>query len=184
MRRLMTLALPSALAVLLFAASERPVVSRAALVAVEKNIDKRLETEVLGGPFLLLGMTRGFYLPGYGVVLTAEVNLAHGANPSPFRSKIPKEEIASVYIKKRDKYPVLKKEMQDLLISSGASLDTVPPDEQVVLGVMLFFHAWENTTGLPQQVVMMADRKTLVEFQTGRRERSTAGSVIRVQESF
>lgn len=184
MKRWSALALTAGLAALLLAAAEPAIVSRAAMVAVEKNVDRQLEAEVLSSPFLLLGMTRGFYLPGYGVVLTAEVNLAHGANASPFRSTVPKEEIAQVYVKKRDKYPVLKKKMQDLLISSAASLDSVPPEEQVVLGVLLFFHAWENTAGLPQQVVMMADRKTLVEFQTGRRERSTAASVIRVQEFF
>ena len=62
-----------------------PRVSRDALHAMEISFDKRIQTPSVDDPFELLGNTRGVYLEGYGAVFTAEVNLLHSANVSPFQ---------------------------------------------------------------------------------------------------
>ncbi|MBI4877325.1 MAG: hypothetical protein HY822_22085 [Acidobacteria bacterium] len=166
---------------LLLTGADRPHVNRAALTAVEKNLDRRLETEVVESS-LLLGMTRGVYLEGYGAVFTAEVNLASGPGISAFRPKLTKDDIDRVRQKKLDRMAVLKKAMRETLVSAAASLDTVPAEERIVVGVSLFHFSWEDTAGLPGQIVMLAQRRTLLDFQTGRRDRSTLESAVEVRE--
>jgi len=50
-----------------------------------------------------------------------------------------------------------------MLAASAASLDNMPPQENLVLGVSLFHHRWEDTAGLPNQIIMQAVRKRLLE---------------------
>lgn len=159
-----------------------PQVTRAAMAAVEKNFDQRLEKEVLESPFLLLGMTRGVYLEGLGAVFTAEVNLASGPSISPFSPNITKDAIDKVRLKKLERLPALKNAMRQMLISTAGSLDTVPVEERLVVGVTLFHFSWEESSGLPAQILMQAPRKTLLEFQTGRRDRAALESAIQVRE--
>jgi hypothetical protein len=161
--------------------ADRPRVSRATVAAMEKSFDRRLEG-VIESPFLLLGMTRGIYLEGYGAVFTAEVNLASGPSVTPFRPKATPEDIARLRQKKLERLPALRGAMREMLVSSAGSLDTVPADEQLVVGVSLFSFSWEDTSGLPAQIVMQAPRKTLLEFQTGRRDRATLPSMVQVRE--
>lgn len=161
--------------------AERPRVTRAALAAVEKSFDRRLEG-VLDSPFLLLGMTRGVYLEGYGAVFTAEVNLASGPTITPFRPQITKEEIAKLRLRKLERLPAVKNAMREMLVASAGSLDTVPAEERLAVGVSLFYFSWEDATGLPSQVLMQAPRKTLLEFQTGRRDRAALAAAVEVRE--
>ena len=72
--------------------------------------------------------------------------------------------------------------MQEALIATAASLDTVPSNEQVAVGVSLFYYKWEDTSGLPGQIVMQAERQKLLDVQVGRTPRAALVSTIRVQE--
>lgn len=157
-------------------------VTRAAMAAVEKNFDKRLEGMAVDNPLMLLGMTRGVYLEGYGAVLTAEVNLAAGPPPSPFRPAIGKEDIGRIRLKKIERLPALKGAMREMLVAAAGSLDTVPVEERLVVGVTLFHFSWEDSSGLPAQVLMQAPRKMLLDFQTGRRKPAELESVVQVKE--
>ena len=171
-----------AMACICLTGAERPRVNRATLAAVEKNFDRRLEKDVVESPFQLLGMTRGVYLEGYGAVFTAEVNLASGPTVSPFRPSLSKEEIDRLRQRKLERIPVLKRAMREMLVASSGSLDTVPAEERLVIGVSLFYFSWENASALPSQIVMQAPRRTLVEFQTGRRDLKTLESAVAERE--
>lgn len=138
---------------------------RMALGVLEKTFDGRLERSGGDDPFLLLGTTRGVYLHGYGAVLTAEVNLVNSANVSPFRPTIPPEYRARLHTRKLERLPLLKQTMRDMLEASAAALDSVPANEQIVIGVSLFYYSWEDTTGLPSQVLMQANRQQLLEHK-------------------
>ena len=157
-------------------------VSRPSIVAVEKSFDKSLRAVIPDDPFGLLSFTQGVYLENYGAVFVAEVNLSEGAGATPFRQVIPKEMLEQVRATKLARLPKLKKAMQEMLLASAAMLDTVPGNEKIALGVSLFNYPGELTAGLPGQILMEAPRSALVELQTGRRDRATIGSVIRVQE--
>ena len=65
--------------------------------------------------------------------------------------------------------------MREMLVAAAVRSTRVPPNEQMVLGVTLFYCSWEDSAGLPAQIVMQAPRKALLDFQTNRRDRADAG---------
>ncbi len=157
-------------------------VSRTSIVAVEKSIDRQLRALNPEDPFFVLSFTQGVYLENYGAVFVAEVNLAQGGGTSPFRQVVPKETLERIRTAKLERLPKLRKEMRETLLNAAGMLDTVPANEKIAIGISLFNHPGELTTGLPSQIVMEAQRGALVELQTGKRDRATMDAVIRVQE--
>ena len=163
------------------AANATPRVTRPMLVAMEKSLDSRVTRLSQDNPFVLLGPTRGIYLEGYGAVFTAEVNLVSSpAALMMFRGQMTKEEIEQHRQKKISRLPQLKEALRQALIDSAASLDTVPGEEQIVVVAMLSKYPWEDTTGLPQQIMMQASKKNLLD-QRG--NPSALDSVIRTIEN-
>ena len=140
--------------------------TRAALASVERSFDGRLERANAPDSFLLLGPTRGVYLPGYGVVFSTEVNLIVSPNLSPFHQSFTKIEIARIHGRKLQQLPLLRQNMREMLVASAAALENLPPDEQVVLAVTLFNYSWEDASGLPSQIVMQAERQKLLSNST------------------
>ena len=164
------------------ASADRARVSRTSVAAMEESLDKRLAGLFPDDPVLLVGVTKGTYITGYGTVFMGELNLVPSAGITPFHQTISKEEIARIHQKEVDRVPKLKQVMQELLLSSAASLDTVPADEQIALSVTLFHFYWENIVGIPSQIVMHAPKKTLVAAHSGRADRATLASAIVVEE--
>ena len=114
----------------------------------------------MGGadPFDLLGNTRGIYLAGYGVVFTTELSLIRTPGYSPMRQSFSKDEIAKVRKRKLDRLPVLRLAMKDMITAVGSALAAMPANEKIVLAVRLEYLPYEDTAGLPAQVVMSATR--------------------------
>jgi hypothetical protein len=163
------------------AANATPRVTRPMLVAMEKSMDSRVTRLSQDNPFVLLGPTRGIYLDGYGAVFTAEVNLVSSpAAMLMFRPQMTKEEIEQHRQKKLSRLPQLKEALRQALIDSAASLDTVPGEEQIVVVAMLSKYPWEDTTGLPQQIMMQASKKILLDQ---RNNPAALDSVIRTIEN-
>ena len=161
--------------------NDSPRVTRPMLVAMEKSLDSRVSRLSQDNPFVLLGPTRGIYLDGYGAVFTAEINLVSApAAMMMFRPQMTKEEIAQHRLKKLERLPQLKQAMRQALIDSASSLDTVPAQEQIVVVAMLSKYPWEDTTGLPQQIMMQGSKKDLMEQ---RNNPAALDSVIRVSEN-
>ena len=163
-------------------ATPQPRVTRAMLEAMEKSFDQRIVKLIVDDPIDLLGTTRGIYLEGYGAVFTAEVSLAITPRISPFRINVTKEEIEKIGEKKRRRLPVLKKAMREMLVASAASLDTLPDEEQIVVGMTLLYYSWENRSGLPSQVVMQAQKKVLLDYQAKSIKPEALEASIRVLE--
>lgn len=158
-------------------------VTRASVAALERSFDHRLKSEVLeGDTFSLLGWTRGLYIEGFGVVYSAEVQLAPIPGISPFHPEQTKQDWARVRQKKLQRLPALRSAMKQMMLDCASSLDGVPAQEQVVLGVSLTTHPNEDSHGVPAQIVMQAVKRDLLDIQTGRRQRSQLDSVIKVQE--
>jgi hypothetical protein len=161
---------------------EKPRVARATLVPMEKSFNRRMEAFNVEDPFYLLGTTRGIYLDGYGAVFTNEINLVLGPNITPFSQIISKEQIARLRQKKLARLPKLREVMRDMLVDAAASLDTVPPEEHVVVGVTLFHFSWEDTAGLPAQIIMKAPRRALLDYKTRRLDSAGLDAAVRIQE--
>lgn len=163
---------------LLVAAVTEPLISRAMLTPVEKKIDQRLET-LFDEPFLLLGLTRGLYLDKFGAVFTAELQLVSTPGVTTFGFTTPsKEMLVSTRNKKLERLPLLRDAMRSQLASAAVALDKLPADEKVVLGVSIFRRAWEDSTGVPAQIVMQASRKDLITARTA----AAIEAAIRTQE--
>ena len=157
--------------------ADKSKVSRGMIQAMESSMDKQLSRLWPEDPVKVIGLTQGAYITGYGAVFMSEVDLAPGANITPFHQTMTKDEITRTHDKKLTRLPKLKEAMQNMLLSSAASLDTVPADEQVALGITLFYWVGENTEGLPSQIVMHAPRRVLVSLKTGLRKPSSANAV-------
>jgi hypothetical protein len=147
------------------AQAEPGSVKRMAMQAVEKSIDGRLDSANPADPFDLLGYTRGVYLPGFGVVLSAEVDLIKVPGLSPFHPKITAEEAVKIQARKLQTLPKLREIMKTSLVAAAAELRSVPLNENIVFGVTLFYWHGEATAGLPGQVIMQATRQQLVTQQ-------------------
>jgi hypothetical protein len=154
------------LALLLAAASAwaaDPAVTRAALAPVERQFDERFSQINLDDPFCLIGTTRALYIDGFGIVITAEINLASGPGISPFHPAITKQDVDRVHLSKMERLPKLRAVMREMLLTAAAALAHMPPAERVVLAVTLPSKSWEDTRGLPSQIAMQGQRKTLAD---------------------
>jgi hypothetical protein len=155
---------------------------RAALKSSETAIDDQVQRMVSRTPFVLLGTTRGAYLAGYGAVFTLEVNLAPVAAVSPFRPGYTPQEIQNLNRQKRERLGVLKPGLRQLLIQQAVLLHQVPPAEKVAMVVSLFNFNWEDTTGLPSQIVMQISRQTALDLQARRAGAEAAERAVETRE--
>jgi hypothetical protein len=162
--------------------AEKPAVTRAALAAVESSFDGRIQRLGQAEPFDLLGNTRGVYLEGFGVVFSAELSLIVTPSISPFRPSISKELMEKIHQKKLDRVPVLKQAMRDMLVSSAASLGAIPSNEQIAVGVTLFYYSWEGRSGLPSQIIMQASKSSLLDAHLGKSTEAALAAAIRLKE--
>jgi len=143
--------------------TEKSRVPRQALSDLERRLDIKLAS--LGGandPVDLLGSARGIYLDGYGVVLTAEASLIVTPGLSPFHTVMTEPEKEKVHQRKLDRLPVLRQAMRDMWRDSATALTAIPDNQQVVIAVRLLYLNWEDTRGLPGEIVMKGDRRAAV----------------------
>jgi hypothetical protein len=142
--------------------ADGPKVNRAMIEAMEHSLDGKLAGLWPIDPIEVLGVSQGTYISGYGAVFLGEVNLAPAAPLTPFHQTISPDEIRRTREKKLQRMAALRTAMRSMLVDSARSLDAVPPDEQVAVGISLFYWTWENHEGLPAQIVMHAPRKALL----------------------
>ena len=141
--------------------TEKPRVPRQTLSDLESRLDTKLAS--LGGvndPVDLLGAARGIYLDGYGLVLTAEASLIVTPGLNPFKTAMTEPEKEKIRQRKLDRLPMLRQAMRDAWRDSAATLTSVPDNQQVVIAVRLLYLPWEDTHGLPGEIVMKGDRRT------------------------
>ena len=180
MKKIFLSAVVLLVAVLSLTAATAPRVSRPLLVSVEKSLDDRIRTLWDDNPYLLLGSTRGVYLENYGAVFTAEIDLV--LNPtSLMNANIKKDDIVKYHAKKLERVPLLKKALRDALVACGSSLDTVPPEEQIIIVAFLPHHQWEDMTGIPTQITVQAPHKKLVDAKSA--GAAAVEALVRISEN-
>ncbi len=143
--------------------TEKPRVPRQTLADVERRLDTKLAS--LGGandPMDVLGASRGIYLDGYGAVFTVEASLIITPGLNPFHTMMTEPEKAKVHQRKLDRLPMLKQAMRDAWRDSATALTAIPDNQQVVIAVRLLYLPWEDTRGLPGEIVMKGDRRAAV----------------------
>lgn len=136
-------------------------VPRKVFATLEGKFDSSLQ-ELGGADVQLLGGTRGLYLAGYGAVFTTELSLAYPPARTPFHYQISALEIKGLHERKLKHLPLVRQAMRDMIMASGKSLDSVPMEEQIVVSVRLLYLPYEDTSGLPSEIFMKADRKSAI----------------------
>jgi hypothetical protein len=144
------------------AAGETPRVNRTQMEIAEKGLDATLQRFCSDNTRTLIGLSRGVYLDGVGVVLTAEVILVN-AQVSIMHPLPTKEDLAQMHKTKVARVPDLKKVLKDALVAAATTLDTVPPDEQIVIAVIIPRYSFEDPSGIPVQVTVQASKRKLLE---------------------
>src|SRR5579864_4833949 len=162
--------------------ADKPKVTHAMIKAMEGGIDLHLLRIWSDYPVEIIGLTQGVYVDGYGVVFMSQVNLAPGAGISPFHPQITADDVKRLHERKTARLPQLRAALREILVNSAGSLEAVPDDQQIALGISLFYWHGENTEGLPAQIVMHGQKRALVDVKTGRADKSTLASTITVQE--
>ena len=137
---------------------------RAELQTVERAITGRFGAL----PMRVIGRVRAGRLEGFGAVFLLELNVVPMANVSPFRKPYSEAERKNLNEKKRLKVEQLEEIGLDLLKDAAGSLGTIPPGENIALVIALFHFTWEDTTGLPSQLVLQAPRKILLDQVAGK----------------
>lgn len=130
---------------------------------VERAITSRFESL----PMRMIGRVRGGHLEDFGVVFLLEVNVVPMANLSPFRQPYSETEIKNLNRKKQLGIEQLEEIGLDLLKNAAGSLDAIAANENVALVIALFHFTWEDTTKLPSQLVLQAQRKILLDYAAG-----------------
>jgi hypothetical protein len=146
--------------------ADNPKVSRGMLEAMEHSLDRKLTGLWPQDPAEVLGVSQGVYIRGYGAVFLGEVNLAPALGQTPFHPAVTADEVRRTREKKLQRMAALRTTMRAMLMDSARSLDSLPVDEQVAVGLSLFYWTWENHEGMPTQIVMHASRKALLQATT------------------
>jgi hypothetical protein len=145
-------------------AADGPKVNRGMIEGMEHSLDHKLSALWPQDPLEVVGLSQGTYIQGYGAVFLSEVNVAPtSAGASPFNPTVTADQVRRTHEKKLQRMAALRTAMRAMLLDSARSLDSVPSDEQVAVGLSLFYWKWENRDGLPAQIVMHAPRKTLLQ---------------------
>ncbi len=116
-------------------------------------------------PSDVLGAAHCTYLEGYGSITTVEIQLIYVSGPNPFRPAYSPQEIAAVRDRKLKKLPVLRDAMRTLIASSATSLDSVPPNQRIALEAKLQHFSWEDSSGIPQRILMSSEKSKLLAAQ-------------------
>jgi hypothetical protein len=143
--------------------ADAPKVNRGMVEAMQQSLDNKLSRLWPQDPAEVLGLTQGTYIQGFGAIFLSEVNLAPAAGISPFHPTVSADEVRRTHEKKLQRMAAIRTAMRGMLVDSARSLDSVPADEQIAVGLSLFYWKWENRDGLPAQIVMHAPRKMLLQ---------------------
>ncbi len=127
---------------------------------LERRFDSMLEGMVQNAnePVDVLGPTRGIYIENVGIVFTAEVSLVKTPELNPFLREIPKSMADRIHQRRVEREPLLETTMDEMLHAMARTFIQIPNDQQVILSVRLLYGSWENTVGMPAQIMLRATR--------------------------
>ena len=138
----------------------KPAGNFPAMQKLEGDFDLSLKMADPANPFQVFGLAQGVYLAGFGAVFTAKVDLAVSnvlpMFPSAQKTSADKAELHNRKLKHLD---LLRAQMRTMITNSAKTLD-LGPNDQIVVAVRLLYQGWEDRGGLPDQIVMRADRRS------------------------
>jgi hypothetical protein len=155
-------------------------VRRAVIRAAEVSLKDRL-VRIFPDTPAVTGEPRGIYIDGFGAVFTAEMQPVYDGT-SLMHAILRPEEKAQVLAKKKARIPEIEKALKGALVETAASLDPVPPDEQVVLEVVIDRFVWEDGSGYPAELMVQAQRRKLLELKRTNATGAALDAAIKLTE--
>jgi len=138
------------------------VISLASLNGLQRGFDDTLGSYDVNDPIDILGRTRGVYLSDYGVIFTTELSPIVTPGINPFHLVITDQEKARTHQRKAQRLPVVITLMNKMMKTAAAQLATLPDSQQVVLVVKLLYLPYEDAQGLPGQIVIKGDKRSVL----------------------
>ena len=135
-------------------------ISQGMLANLEKNFDLRLTAADAKDPMEILGGTRGLYVEGFGTVFTTELSLIVTPGIYGLLPTIPDDLKLKVHQRKVSHIPQLEDVMKDLMKVTALTLTQLPDDQKIMFAVRVRYLIWEDPTGLPVQITMIADKRS------------------------
>src|SRR5579862_1673684 len=140
-------------------AGATPSVAISTIAAVETDLYRRLAASGGTDPCVVKVYNRGLYVSGFGATFTSEVDLINSIGLGPFKTTITPQEKDQTHKRKLAHVPILEQTMREMVKASAAALRDLPETDQIVVAVRLTYRNWEDTSGLPGQIVMRMDRR-------------------------
>jgi len=137
-------------------------ISLEALKVLQTGFDTDLASFNYDDPMDVIGRTRGVYLSDYGVVFTTEMSPVVSPGITPMLPRIPDQVKLRVHQRKVERMPAVQQLMGRMMKRSAEQLALLPDNQQIVLVVRLLYLPYEDTQGLPQQIVMKGDKRSVL----------------------
>jgi hypothetical protein len=135
-----------------------PGLDFAGVAKVESSVERKLKNLSTNDPIDLLGACSGVYLDGYGLVFTVPISLI-AAPPSfgPFTGNYTPQKGEAVRQRKLKNLPIVVAAANEMLAQAAKTLPDLPPTEKIAVAIRFFYLDYEDTTGLPKEIVVSAD---------------------------
>ncbi|MEP6963335.1 MAG: hypothetical protein ABI995_14735 [Acidobacteriota bacterium] len=143
-------------------AADAPRVSRAMLSGTEDVLSEKISRMWPDNPLAMVGPARGVYIPNYGAVISAEVNLVTLQGVSLMSPTPSDADKVAAKKKKLERIPILKNLLRDQMPGIAAMLSSVPATEQIVIAVLLPRYSWEEPSAQPLTVVLQGTKQQLM----------------------
>jgi len=141
---------------------DRPHVTKAMLTAFEKQFVGSVLSATKDSAVTFVDPPRAYYVDNFGIMMASEISLVPGYGPTMFGPLNP-EQIQLHHHKVTERLPVLREQMKLALFEGATRFDALDDNDRLAVAVTVYHFAWENTTGIPSQIVMQGTRKALLE---------------------
>jgi len=125
---------------------------------LEGAFEQKLKTLDSNDSVALLGACSGVYVSGYGLVFTIPLSLIPAPSMGPFGGAMTPQKADNIHKRMQAQLPVVKKALNDMLMQAAKTYPDLPAGEKLAVAVRLFYLDSEDKTGLPNQIVVSADR--------------------------
>lgn len=149
--------------------ADRPHLAKAMLTAYEKQFAVSILSAGKGSAFTFVDPPRAYYVDNFGILMASEISLVPGYGPTMFGT-IGKDQIQIHHHNVTERLPVLREQMKLALFDGATRFDMLDGDDRLAVAVTVYHFAWEDTTGIPSQIVMQGTKKALLEARAKTQE--------------
>ncbi len=144
--------------------AENAAVLKRQMQEFERVLNNALQQMFENRPFAVLQEPKSAYLPGFGLIVHAEVNLYPMRMVMPFSpAPYSETELKLERTQKLQRLKQLQDRLRELLLAESASLGQVSAEENVA--VIIHLYNPRPYPEIPGQIVVQARRQALLELQ-------------------